>query len=771
MDPPAAPTPSPWPRLQHRLVLALEGLWLAVVGLTPVVFAPSDSILGTQMPKVATVRILAAAMLVLLTAIWALGPVQGLPTMTRMRTWLAEHPARWLVVGAAAVFGAHVLSTLLSAIWRVSIWGKTPGLDGYPVYTVAAFGVIFFTIASRVRTPQQVWRLVGVIVASGVVVAALATAQRFGADPFNLGYDGARVNSTLGNPIFAADLLLLTTLLSAGAAAGHYLADGRLRVAALWWPVLALQAAAIVFTFSRGPWLGFAVGALVFGVVALLAGRRFQVKPLATLFAPAFVLAVLLAVLPSGSGAEDASPTGALGAAAATIPSSVTTDGLSTRVWAWEGSLRVFGGRLWFEGERDSLSLLRPIVGYGPEVFRNVFPLGSPPELAIEAPGVFSYAHNYYLHLLVENGLLGAAAFVGLMGAALAASFRMLRRRKAELHDPAPWLAAGLLAAIAGWLIAALTAIPRIADLTVLWAMLGLLTALCMMQARGQEPASEAAPATERRSARRRRSRAARTSGVRWSALGVAIAVLVLGGWFSWVKNVDYLLAAGAADSATEAVAEGDLERALPEIDRAIAFAPDVTHYLLLRGRIFESAVDVAQSDQEREWLAEQARLSFREAWLFNPHSARETYALAKGTILTGQNSGSPRLQEGLGLLMRLRDQLPNDFRTHEVLGANLRLQGMPSEALAELDRAIELSGDTPFAAPSHLLRSFALWDLGRPEEAARAGERAIDLGLTDADDRAEAFRFLAGIHLSLGNDARAGELLAAYRELTGLDP
>ncbi len=76
---------------------------------------------------------------------------------------------------------------------------------------------------------------------------------------------------------------------------------------------------------------------------------------------------------------------------------------------------------------------------------------------------------------------------------------------------------------------------------------------------------------------------------------------------------------------------------------------------------------------------------------------------------------------------------------------------------------------ESTFAARGYLLKSFALLDLERPEESAASGELALEIGLVEDNDRAEAFRFLARVHLSLGDDARATELLDAYRDLTGV--
>jgi len=750
---------------RSRLPAAIEGLWLVAVGLTPVMYTPW----AAQVAKVATVRVSVGLIIMLVAVEWASSPTPRWPSVARARAWLRAHPARWVVGGALAVLGVHTLSTFLSAIWRVSIWGTTPGMDGYSLYTVAAFIVLFFVIAHRARTTVQAHRLVGVMVASGVAVATLGAGEHFGVDPFNLHIvPGPRVVSTLGNPIFAADFLLLTTLLSAGAAAAHWMADRRLGVAALWIPVLAIQMATLAFTLSRGPWVGFAAGGLAFVAALVFTSRLSLLPPLSKLFGPAVLLAVALIALPGGSDGEKDGAFAAVGGRAASILGATECEcpsSLTFRLQMWDGSLRVFSQRPWFEGETDKLSVVRPLIGYGPEVFGYVISLGLASEWFVPPAPPPNYAHNHYLHLLVENGALGLGAFVGLMAAVMLLGARRLRAPWRGGHDPTQLLHAGLLAAIVGWLVASVTTIPRIADLTMLWGMLGLFVAIVATQREEPAPQVARAPRNERRAARR--PRAALASSIDFGAVGVALAIVILAGWVSWVKNVDYVVASVAASAAESSLLHGDPASALEDIERALSLAPEVSYYHELRGQTYNLAAGNVGPGQQQAHLLELARLDYEAALRINPYAAREAFALAEGTLLAAETGPRFRLAEGIALLERVRDLQPNDFLIHQVLGEHRILQGMPAAALVDLETAIELAGETKHAAPSYLFKSLASWDLGLAENAAVAGERGLELDPWSPAIGAEAYRFLATVYESLGNESRAGELAIDYQRLT----
>ena len=78
-----------------------------------------------------------------------------------------------------------------------------------------------------------------------------------------------------------------------------------------------------------------------------------------------------------------------------------TSRGTSYRGDIWSASSRLSLFRPWFDYEPLSLSYIRPVIGYGPEMFKYTFPLETP------LGGLLSQAHNFFIHHWVEQGCLG----------------------------------------------------------------------------------------------------------------------------------------------------------------------------------------------------------------------------------------------------------------------------------------------------------------------------------------------------------------------------
>ena len=220
---------------------ALEILWLLAVFLVPLAFLSRDYLISelelafVDLPKIALFRTLAALMAAFWLIEWALPP----PTSSRrnatkwnilvwgagaiqafhdLRAWVFAHPSRWVIAAAALFLFSTLLSTALSVSFSVSAWGLVPGLDSYPAYTVVAHLLLFGAVATHLKTRAQLARLLGAVVCMAVLVSGYAIAQRFGMDPFSLLEGTSRASSTLGNPIVAGSVLVLTIPLTLAAA-------------------------------------------------------------------------------------------------------------------------------------------------------------------------------------------------------------------------------------------------------------------------------------------------------------------------------------------------------------------------------------------------------------------------------------------------------------------------------------------------------------------------------------------------------------------------
>ena len=300
----------------------LEGLWLLAGFLVPLIFLGQDYAISeariayVEVPKVALLRTLAGLIALIWVIEWAIksrafqdfSPSNSIQTLAEKlrpskavlapKDWLKVHPTRWLPLAAGFFFGFTLLSTVLSGSFTTSMWGEIPGQDGYSAYTMASYGILFGAIATHLKTPAQMGRLLGAMVLMGVLVGLYGILQHYGHDFFNVteitGGGTARVTIFMGNTIFAAAVLSMTVPVTLVAAAinFHYETWGNWAplskfgqlgrdclATSLWALLLSVQLLGLMFTFSRGPWGGAVLALFVFlSLVLLSLGWRVLIR-------------------------------------------------------------------------------------------------------------------------------------------------------------------------------------------------------------------------------------------------------------------------------------------------------------------------------------------------------------------------------------------------------------------------------------------------------------------------------------------------------------
>ena len=339
---------------------------------------------------------------------------------------------------------------------------------------------------------------------TGVVAATYGVLQHYDLDPWDVSRaGGSRIESTFGNPIFAAAFLLMTVPISL--AVGMVARTKRWASLALlfWVAVVVVQLLAVLFTLSRGPWVGLAVGLVLFLVLAwLTVERRILARGVLILASPlgmALIVALVLSVSSQQEAEEEGSPDTiqVLTQRLASISPEVFGGELSDRLETWKGSARLALDRPWLEFDSLSLSPLRPLIGYGPDPFRAVSHLEIPTEVTGSGQVWFevNHAHNYPLHEAVELGGLGLLTYVGLVAAIVAAGPVQLLRHRRTYSTSHKLVLVALSASLGGRLVEQTVGVARIGDLTLFWILLAVLVALpSVMAARPPEPARPQRP-------------------------------------------------------------------------------------------------------------------------------------------------------------------------------------------------------------------------------------------------------------------------------------
>jgi len=292
----------------------------------------------------------------------------------------------------AAFAGACLLSTLLGiAAGRV---GLLVGLCYVAKYLEYFF--LFFITVNYVRTPERLRRLLLAVLVTGAAITAYAWWQiPQGVRP-SAPFEGA-----IGEPNTLGGYLVLVFAVAAGLA--QTLPPSLLRRAC---GLLALAILPpLAATLSRSSWLAFVA---TIAMLLLWAPRRARL-----LGWIAVAASVLLLATPKGVQERIAYTFTSEGKASVQVGRVHLDPSSSARLESWGAALR---------GWRQHPFTGWGITGYG-------------------------FIDAQYFRVLVETGVLGMAAFLGLIGA-LAAMFWRARR---VLDEPLPrGLAIGMLAATAG---------------------------------------------------------------------------------------------------------------------------------------------------------------------------------------------------------------------------------------------------------------------------------------------------------------------------------
>jgi tetratricopeptide (TPR) repeat protein len=774
-----------------------------------------------EVPKIALFRLLVALMAVLWGVVWGLqgGFSPGLGVTDKglllrpsrwpreLARWLRQSPTRWLVLATAGYLVSALLSTGFSASFQVSMWGEVPGQDGNAVYTLVAYVTFFGVVAAHLKTRPQVWRLLGAIVSVGVAVSGYAVLQHYGQDFLGLteptGGGRERVTGTQGNAIFVAAVLVLTIGSSLAAATITLMRPGRPSrfwwMLLLWVPVLAVQLLGIIYTFSRGPWLGAMVAmALFLLLVFIFVGWRTGARAGLAL-GVAVALAGLVILWPGGSTAGKEPVTGGTLAFFETTTGAevvqritqvegITGGGsLAQRVELWQGSWQLMLHHPWFEFDRLRWSFWRPLIGYGPDLFRYSYALVSPPTGSGLLPFWPDHPHNYFLHQGVELGFLGLLSSVSLFVSLFLVGAYQIKRYRRSYSVPHTLLLMGLLATMAGRFVEQLVGLARISDLTVYWALLALFVALPKAMDIQRSASPQFSPTRSRRGTRRSSHASPRASWYHgrgyWRT--VLVACLIAGiVTVTWLKAVNYPLSAREAARADQFFRNGDLQTGLQVLQRAIDLAPDVSLYHARRASVYslyarrlddprlarERECDRRDKVKERAYaacLADQAYLSDWNSVKHSPLDYRWRLALAdrtKSRVLDGQTELAG---EAIRLHREVVAQVPNSWPLINRLATAYIQVGQPKAALQTLEVSRLITGETAQSASAFRLAGVAFNDLGDLGKAVQSLERSLELD-PSSNAAKDTHGFLVEVYTAMGAPALADKHRELFQQMGG---
>ncbi len=331
-------------------------------------------------------------------------------------------------IPVALLILAYSLSTLFSVAGFVSWFGSYQRLQG--TYTFFSYVLIGGLTAATLRRPEQVRRLQHAIIVVGLACSIYGVVQHYDIDPLPWGGDTTtRVAGNAGNSIFLGAMLIITffvtlervfssfvRLLGIGQPVGADTQDWQTSLAGgAYLFVLLVEIVAIVWTQSRGPWLGLFFGVYLFVLLTLSAVRPRFYRQMTIIWVAlglgGALFLIALNTVPALSGVRKAPYVGRL---VSILDLDEGTNRVRTLIWEGASHLVVPHEPLTFpDGEQDALNIVRPLIGYGPEAMWIAYNRFYPPALAnVEARNASpDRSHNETWDSLVVTGLFGFLAY------------------------------------------------------------------------------------------------------------------------------------------------------------------------------------------------------------------------------------------------------------------------------------------------------------------------------------------------------------------------
>ena len=397
----------------------------------------------------------------------------------------------------------------------------------------------------------------------------------------------------------------------------------------------------VVATFSRGAWLGLAAGLLVVAA-ALVRWPALSPQPAVLAASLACVTLPFLFLLPSVISRVQSRPSTA---PAWNLPIDPEREGSGAmRRAIWSGSL--------------AASARRPVLGFGIGAFREAFDDSKSPTMKqLEAEGgrTADQAHNHYLGLLAERGVLGLAAFAALTALCLGAA-------ATAMASGTPAMGRVLVAGLAGSVVALLVHglvddnLSLVPHGTLLFANLGLLAA--------------APPASRRECLARRSAWMART--------GILAALLAMG-----VSTASFV-ASSEAQAASAGARLGRADQAAATYRKASDLAP------------WRDDLAVAHAEQAEAWARQgaggpalrEAEAAYRRAIAVNGSDPVTRHELARLYLSHPEAWGQEGVEKALEQLRIAVAQNPYYAEIQNDLGVALLRTGDAKAARAAFSRA-----------------------------------------------------------------------------------
>jgi O-antigen ligase/tetratricopeptide (TPR) repeat protein len=332
----------------------------------------------------------------------------------------------WILAAFGGFVGVIALADALGQYPLQSFWSNFERMDGW-MTLIHLF--MFIAVAGSVLTTKKLWSyFFHTSVTIAFLIALHGLAQYFGVIE-GPAASRSRIDSRLGNAAYMAIYMLFHIFIV-------FWLFVRTKVTlhkVLYMSVAAIFAVTLLFTGTRGTFVGFVGGTAVAVAYVAIFGRAYP-----ELRKAAIIACVAIALLAGGFWVAKDSAVVQSNPALARIANIDLGKDLVVRSTIW---------KMAWEGVKE-----RPVLGWGQSNFNYVFNENFDPSL-YAAESWFDRTHNIFFDWLIAGGIVGLIAYFSIFFAALYYLFWVPIFRKNESPDFDVLERGVLLGLLAGYLI------------------------------------------------------------------------------------------------------------------------------------------------------------------------------------------------------------------------------------------------------------------------------------------------------------------------------
>ena len=393
----------------------IEGVYLFAILIIPLVFSPEELFGFYQFPKEFLLHFLSSILLILISVKIIFEPTKIINKINSNKLAISS---------IFILLFSYLISSFFSVNKLGSFFGREYGMSSNSFQTYLALSIVFISIFLNYENNKNIFRILRTILISTTLISIVGLLQFIAPNIFETFtfYHQDRIVSTLGNPIYFGSVLMLGIQLSFIYYLLFYKIEERNGLRFLYpLVIISMQISALILTLSRGPLISFIIGiSIIFFSYIFMCSK--SIKKTIIIFL--FPILISFAIISFPAAEDDNDYFDALiersGSLSKDLELSIDiesgTEFLSPNSFNYRGENWIGAYKLIKSWptilDNSSSEIKRLFFGYGPDMYIYVYPITVPIQERIV---ISSNAHNIFLNIFIENGLLGISALIFLI--------------------------------------------------------------------------------------------------------------------------------------------------------------------------------------------------------------------------------------------------------------------------------------------------------------------------------------------------------------------